>query len=376
MSLAHGKFTLLSYTVLLTRLVMNAMADKTPLFDAHVAAGGKMVDFAGWMMPVNYGSQIEEHTAVRTDAGVFDVSHMTIVDIDGPDAEAFLRKVIANDVSSLVEYQALYGAALNAHGGILDDLIVYRLPKGYRCVVNASTREKMLDWFEAQAMTNMRIEHKPQIMLAVQGPEAINKLLAATDLPTWNIKPFSAARHGDWLIGRTGYTGEDGVEIMLPVDQGLALWGALLKAGVKPAGLGARDTLRLEAGLNLYGQDMDETTSPLVSNMGWTVAWEPAERAFIGRYALQGERAGPSQKLTGIILEDKGVLRHDQAVQTDAGPGVVTSGTYSPTLQRSIGLVRVPMDASAECSVDIRGAMKKARLVKPPFVRKGKILVN
>ena len=376
MSLAHGKFTLLSYTVVLTRLVMNAMADKTPLFDAHVAAGGKMVDFAGWMMPVNYGSQIEEHTAVRTDAGVFDVSHMTIVDIDGPDAEAFLRKVIANDVSSLVEYQALYGAALNAHGGILDDLIVYRLPKGYRCVVNASTREKMLDWFEAQAMTNMRIEHKPQIMLAVQGPEAINKLLAAIDLPTLNIKPFSAARHGDWLIGRTGYTGEDGVEIMLPVDQGLALWGALLKAGVKPAGLGARDTLRLEAGLNLYGQDMDETTSPLVSNMGWTVAWEPAERAFIGRYALQGERAGPSQKLTGIILEDKGVLRHDQAVQTDAGPGVVTSGTYSPTLQRSIGLVRVPMDASAECSVDIRGAMKKARLVKPPFVRKGKILVN
>ncbi len=376
MSLAHGKFTLLSYTALLTRSVMNLMADKTPLFDAHVAAGGKMVDFAGWIMPVNYGSQIEEHTAVRTDAGVFDVSHMTIVDIDGPDAEAFLRKVIANDVSSLVEYQALYGAALNAHGGILDDMIVYRLPKGYRCVVNASTREKMLDWFEAQAMTNMRIEHEPQIMLAVQGPEAINKFLAATDLTTLNIQPFSAAPHDDWLIGRTGYTGEDGVEIMLPVDQGLALWDALLKAGVKPAGLGARDTLRLEAGLNLYGQDMDETTSPLVSNIGWTVAWEPAGRAFIGRYALQGERAGPSKKLTGIILEDKGVLRHDQAVQTDAGPGVVTSGTYSPTLQRSIGLVRVPMDASTECSVDIRGAMKKARLVKPPFVRKGKILAN
>lgn len=352
------------------------MADKTPLFDAHVAAGGKMVDFAGWMMAVNYGSQIEEHMAVRTAAGVFDVSHMTIVDIDGPDAEAFLRKVIANDVSTLVEYQALYGTALNAHGGILDDLIVYRLPKGYRCVVNASTREKMLDWFEAQAMINMRIEHKPQIMLAVQGPEAINKLLASTDLPTLNIKPFFAAPHGDWLIGRTGYTGEDGVEIMLPVDQGIALWHALLESGVKPAGLGARDTLRLEAGLNLYGQDMDETTSPLISNIGWTVAWEPAERAFIGRHALQSERAGPTQKLTGIMLEDKGVLRHGQPVQTDVGPGVVTSGTYSPSLQRSIGLVRVPVDAGAECSVDIRGALKKARLVKPPFVRKGKILVN
>lgn len=352
------------------------MADKTPLFDAHVAAGGKMVDFAGWMMPVNYGSQIDEHTAVRTGAGMFDVSHMTIVDIDGPDAEAFLRKVIANDVAVLAEYQALYGAALNAHGGVLDDLIVYRLPKGYRCVVNASTREKMLDWFEAQALTNMRIEHKPQVMLAVQGPKAIAKLIAATDLTQLNIKPFFAAAHGDWLIGRTGYTGEDGVEVMLPVEQGLALWQALLDAGVQPAGLGARDTLRLEAGLNLYGQDMDETTSPLISNIGWTVAWEPAERGFIGRYALQGERTAPAHKLTGIILEDEGVLRHDQPVQTDAGPGLVTSGTYSPTLQRSIGLVRVPSGANGECSVDIRGTMKKARLVKPPFVRKGKILVN
>ena len=352
------------------------MADKTPLFDAHLAAGGKMVDFAGWMMPVNYGSQIEEHTAVRTDAGMFDVSHMTIVDIDGPDAEDFLRKVIANDVTALAEYQALYGAALNAHGGILDDLIVYRLPKGFRVVVNASTREKMLDWFDAQSMTNMRIEHKPQIMLAVQGPEAINKLLAAIDLPELNIQPFFAAAHGDWLIGRTGYTGEDGVEVMLPVKQGLALWQSLLAVGVKPAGLGARDTLRLEAGLNLYGQDMSEATSPYVSNIGWTVAWEPADRGFIGRHALQDVRLAPTHKLMGIILEDKGVLRHDQSVATDAGPGVVTSGTYSPTMQCSIGLARVPAQAGDNCSVDIRGSQKKARLVKTPFVRKGKILAN
>ena len=352
------------------------MADKTPLFDAHVAAGGKMVDFAGWMMPVNYGSQIEEHTAVRTDAGMFDVSHMTIVDIDGPDAEDFLRKVIANDVTALAEYQALYGAALNAHGGILDDLIVYRLPKGFRVVVNASPREKMLDWFDAQSMTNMRIEHKPQVMLAVQGPEAINKLLAAIDLPELSIKPFFAAAHDDWLIGRTGYTGEDGVEVMLPVEQGLALWQSLLAVGVKPAGLGARDTLRLEAGLNLYGQDMSEATSPYVSNIGWTVAWEPADRGFIGRHALQDVRLAPTHKLTGIILEDKGVLRHDQSVATDAGPGVVTSGTYSPTMQCSIGLARVPAQAGDDCSVDIRGSQKKARLVKPPFVRKGKILAN
>ncbi len=352
------------------------MADKTPLYDAHVAAGGKMVDFAGWMMPVNYGSQIEEHTAVRTDAGMFDVSHMTIVDIDGPDAEAFLRKVVANDVAQLAPYQALYGAALNAHGGVLDDLIVYRLPKGYRCVVNASTREKMLDWFEGQAMTNMRIVHKPQVMLAVQGPQAIAKLIAATDLDSLDVKPFYALEHGDWLIGRTGYTGEDGVEVMLPSEQGIALWHTLLDAGVIPAGLGARDTLRLEAGLNLYGQDMDESTSPLISNIGWTVAWQPEDRAFIGRHALTEQRASVGQKLTGIVLEDKGVLRHDQAVQTDTGPGMVTSGTYSPTLQRSIGLARVPADAGEECTVDIRGTAKKARLVKPPFVRKGKILVN
>ena len=325
-----------------------------------------MIDFAGWMMPVNYGSQIEEHTAVRTDAGMFDVSHMTIVDIDGPDAENFLRKVIANDVSALAEYQALYGAALNAHGGILDDLIVYRLPKGFRVVVNASTREKMLDWFDAQSMTNMRIEHKPQIMLAVQGPEAINKLLAAIDLPELSIKPFFAAAHGDWLIARTGYTGEDGVEIMLPVEQGLALWQSLLAVGVKPAGLGARDTLRLEAGLNLYGQDMSEATSPYVSNIGWTVAWEPTDRGFIGRHALHDVRLSPAHKLTGIILEDKGVLRHDQSVATDAGPGVVTSGTYSPTMQCSIGLARVPAKAGDDCSVEIRGSFKKARLVKPP----------
>lgn len=352
------------------------MADKTPLYDAHLAAGGKMVDFAGWLMPVNYGSQIEEHTAVRSDAGMFDVSHMTIVDIDGPDAEAFLRKVLANDVSVLQNNQALYSTALNAHGGILDDLIVYRLAKGYRCVVNASTREKMLEWFESQAMVNMRIEHKPQVMLAIQGPQAIAKLLAATDLASLDIKPFFAASHGDWLIGRTGYTGEDGVEVMLPADQGLALWQSLLAVGVKPAGLGARDTLRLEAGLNLYGQDMDETQSPLVSNIGWTVAWEPAERAFIGRHALEQERHAVSHRLTGIVLEDKGVLRHDQPVQTDAGPGLVTSGTYSPTLQRSIGLVRVPAAAGENCTVEIRGTAKSARLVKLPFVRKGKILVN
>jgi aminomethyltransferase len=307
---------------------------------------------------------------------MFDVSHMTIIDIEGLDAEAFLRTTIANDVASLLEYQALYSALLNEQGGILDDLIVYRLENSFRCVVNASTRQKVLDWFAVHAYTNMTFAHKPQIMIAVQGPKAIQRLSEVADIPNLSeLKPFYAMAFGDWLIGRTGYTGEDGVEVMLPVEQGIKLWQQLRDVGVAPAGLGARDTLRLEAGLNLYGQDMDESTSPLVSNIGWTVAWNPSERDFIGRSAIEAQRGNVGEKLVGLVLEDKGILRHDQKVITNAGDGIITSGTYSPSLEYSIGLARVPADASGDCQVDIRGKMKKARLVKPPFVRKGKDLV-
>ena len=213
-------------------------------------------------------------------------------------------------------------------------------------------------------------------MLAVQGPNAILRLSEVPGGPKLSeLKPFYAVAFGDWLIGRTGYTGEDGVEVMLPVEQGIKLWQQLRDAGVAPAGLGARDTLRLEAGLNLYGQDMDETTSPLVSNIGWTVAWNPPERVFIGRSALEAQRGNVGEKLVGLVLEDKGILRHDQKVITNAGNGIITSGTYSPSLEYSIGLARVPADATGDCQVDIRGKMKKARLVKPPFVRKGKDLI-
>ena len=352
------------------------MTEKTPLYDSHLAAGGRMVDFAGWIMPVNYGSQIEEHRAVRTDAGMFDVSHMTIIDIEGPDAEAFLRSTIANDVASLLDNQALYSALLNEQGGILDDLIVYRLENSFRCVVNASTRKKVLDWFAVHAYTNMTFAHKPQIMIAVQGPKAMQRLSEVAAIPQLSeLKPFYAMAFGDWLIGRTGYTGEDGVEVMLPIEQGIRLWQQLRDVGVAPAGLGARDTLRLEAGLNLYGQDMDETTSPLVSNIAWTVAWNPPERDFIGRSALEAQRGNVGEKLVGLVLEDKGILRHDQKVITNAGDGIITSGTYSPSLEYSIGLARVPADASGQCQVDIRGKMKKALLVKPAFVRKGKDLM-
>lgn len=331
-----------------------------------------MVDFAGWLMPVNYGSQIAEHTAVRSDAGMFDVSHMTIIDVHGDQAEAFLQRLIANDVARLKINQALYGALLNERAGVLDDLIVYRLAWGFRCIVNASTRDKVLAWMQQHTRADAHFEHKPQIMIAVQGPNAVQRLLqveAVSGLA--ELAPFYAMQHGDWLIGRTGYTGEDGVEIMLPAAQGVELWRKLREVGVAPAGLGARDTLRLEGGLNLYGQDLDEATSPLASNIGWTIAWEPQERDFIGRQALTELRETNTQKLTGLIMREKGILRHGQAVHTNAGAGVITSGTYSPTLAYSIALARVPKQAVGECEVDIRGTRKKAVLCKPPFVRNG-----
>lgn len=348
---------------------------KTPLYEEHVQCGGKIVDFAGWLMPVNYGSQIEEHTAVRSDAGMFDVSHMTIIDVSGDQAEMFLQRLVANDVARLNLNQALYGALLNDQAGVLDDLIVYRLAQGYRCVVNASTRDKVLAWMQQHRVPEAHFEHKPQVMIAVQGPNAIQRLLqveAVSGLA--DLAPFYAMHHGSWLIGRTGYTGEDGVEVMLPEAEGIELWRKLREAGVAPAGLGARDTLRIEAGLNLYGQDLDEATSPLASNIGWTIAWEPAERDFIGRHALEQQRQTNEQKLTGLIMRDKGILRHGQVVHTNAGEGVITSGTYSPTLEYSIALARVPKKAVGECEVDIRGKRKTATLCKPPFVRNGKIM--
>ena len=354
------------------------MTKHTPLYDEHVAAGGKMVDFAGWSMPVNYGSQIEEHQAVRTAAGMFDVSHMTIIDVDGDGARDFLRRVIANDVDKLAPFGALYGALLNPAGGVIDDLIVYRLPDRYRCVVNASTRDKVTAWFTDQAGADVQWQEQALAMIAVQGPHAVDRFCATVGgaEEVVDLQAFSAAFIGDWLVGRTGYTGEDGVEVMLPAADAVALWRDLAAAGVRPAGLGARDTLRLEAGLNLYGQDLDEHTSPLASNIGWTVAWEPADRNFIGRAAIEPQRGQAPMKLTGLVMREKGVLRHGQVVTTDAGDGIITSGTFSPTLGFSIALARLPRVAQGECQVDIRGKMKTAQIVKPPFVRNGKIRID
>ena len=349
---------------------------RTVLCDSHQAAGAKMVDFAGWYMPVNFGSQIQEHNAVRTDAGMFDVSHMTIIDVEGDNARAFLRRLVANDVGGLEVWGALYAGLLNMRGGVIDDLIVYRTPEGYRCVVNASTRVKVLAHLQNEAEQGVLVTETRLSMIAVQGPNAITRCESVLEASLAWIKPFSAmVNDRGWMIGRTGYTGEDGVEIMLDDKAALPLWADLLKAGVAPAGLGARDTLRLEAGLNLYGQDLDEDTSPLASNLGWTIAWEPAERDFIGRAAIEPERGRCRQKLTGLVMRDKGVLRHGQTVLTNAGAGVITSGTYAPTMGCAIALARIPSDASGQCQVDIRGKQKNATIVKPPFVRNGKIRV-
>ena len=350
---------------------------KTGLYAQHIEAQGKMVDFAGWLMPVNYGSQIDEHHAVRQNVGMFDVSHMTIIDVTGANAQAFLRFMVANDVSTLLPMQALYGALWNRQGGVVDDLIVYRLAQGYRCVVNASTRTKVLSWFDQHRMPDMVFAQQNLAMIAIQGPKAVAQLnqLAPGAVPD-DLKSFNACTYQNWLIGRTGYTGEDGVEVMLPEDEAVNLWRGLIAAGVQPAGLGARDTLRLEAGLNLYGQDIDDSTSPLASNMGWTVAWAPADREFLGRDAIEPHRGRSSAKQVGVILQDKGVLRQGQVVTCAAGSGIITSGSYSPTLGCSIGLARMPSAAQGPCQVDIRGKLKQADMVKSPFVRMGKVLVG
>ena len=361
------------------------MGLRTPLYDAHLAAGARTVDFGGWDMPVNYGSQIEEHHAVRRDAGMFDVSHMCVVDLRGVRVRDFLRRLLANDVAKLTQSgKALYSCMLRENGGVIDDLIVYYMDdQWYRMVVNAGTRDKDLDWMRAHAGGyEVSVEARLDLaMIAVQGPNARQR--AATLLEpgfaarALELGNFFGAAHDPWFVARTGYTGEDGWEIMLPADRATECWGRLREAGVHQCGLGARDTLRLEAGMNLYGSDMDETTSPLESGLGWTIAWDPQDRDFIGRGALAAQKAqGVPRKLVGLILADRAVLRsHQKVIVANVGEGEVTSGTFSPTLQRSIGFARVPAATGDRCEVEIRGKLVAARIVRPPFVRHGKVAI-
>ena len=361
------------------------MAQQTPLYDQHVLCGARMVDFHGWMMPLHYGSQIDEHHAVRTDAGMFDVSHMTIVDLHGPRTREFLRYLLANDVAKLTKPgKALYSGMLNASGGVIDDLIVYYLTEDYfRLVVNSATREKDLSWITQHAEPYaIDITVRDDLsLIAVQGPNAQAKagtlFIDEQRHAVEGMKPFFGVQAGDFFIATTGYTGEAGYEIALPKEQAADFWQKLVQAGVKPCGLGARDTLRLEAGMNLYGQEMDESISPLAANMGWTIAWEPADRNFIGRDVLELEREKGTEQLVGLVMTEKGVLRGELPVRfTDARgnacEGVITSGTFSPTLGHSIALARVPAGIGETAIVQIRNREMPVKVTKPIFVRNGK----
>ncbi|CAK0757400.1 aminomethyltransferase [Gammaproteobacteria bacterium] len=363
------------------------MANRTALYGQHLVDQAKMVDFVGWEMPLHYGSQIEEHRQVRNAAGMFDVSHMAVVDLHGQQVREFLQWLLANDVGRLkAPGKALYSCMLTPEGGVLDDLIVYFLREDwFRLVVNAATRDTDLAWIRSRAaMKNVEVRERVDLaMIAIQGPLARERTFTVltNTLPELSVfqGSFIAGTGGDdWFISRTGYTGEDGFEVMLPNADASSFWAALRAAGVTPCGLGARDTLRLEAGMNLYGNDMDETVTPLESNLGWTVAFTPDSRDFIGRAALEAQsRIGISQKLVGLLLQTRGIMRHGQAVQVPGviGEGIITSGSFSPTLEQSIAFARVPTATHDECHVEIRRQWQLARVVKLPFARFGKSLI-
>jgi aminomethyltransferase len=357
----------------------------TPLNAAHRALGARMVDFGGWDMPLNYGSQIGEHHAVRRDAGMFDVSHMLGIDLHGAGVRGFLRRALANNADKLqFSGRALYSCMLSDAGGVIDDLIAYFFSdEFFRLVVNAGRAEKDLAWLESlRERFGAALELRPRrdlAMIAVQGPRArerVWQVLPETRAATEAMRSFHAVQLGELMLARTGYTGEDGLELMLPAARAETLWSALIGAGVKPCGLGARDTLRLEAGMNLWGQDMDESVSPLDAGLAWTVDLDGV-RDFVGKAALLAR--GQSRQLLGLVLADKGgVLRGHQNVATPQGEGVITSGTFSPTLGRSIALARIPLGVNpgALVRVSVRDKQLAANVVKPPFVRNGKILIN
>ena len=357
------------------------MIAKTPLHACHQALGARMVDFHGWEMPLHYGSQLDEHHAIRKHAGMFDVSHMTVVDVLGAGGRQFLRKLLTNDVDQLQHAgRALYTCMCNEHGGIIDDLIVYqRTPDNYRLVLNSATRTRDLAWIREKITGfSAGLQERAELaMLAVQGPEAIKTTLSILNPAQIDaistLTYFECVDVNDWFFARTGYTGEDGLEIILPQNEIATLWSSLINAGVKPCGLAARDTLRLEAGMLLYGQDMDESTSPLESGLGWVVKLQPEDRDFIGMGALISQKQqGLKRKLVGLTLEGKGIMRSGQRVIVDGHfDGVITSGTYSPTLAKSIAFARVPTETGSEVIVDIRGKLFAANVGKPRFVKHG-----
>ena len=357
---------------------LKVMSKHTPLYDVHVDAGGKMVDFAGYSLPVHYGSLVNEHHAVRQTAGVFDVSHMTIVDVSGDESMPWLRKLLSNDVRKLAQGKALYSCLCNEQGGVIDDLIVYCMgDNDYRLIVNAATREKDLAWFEKHRSGDVKIDVIDNLaLLAVQGPTAVENAAGVLTARGLNgdavkaLKRFTAWRSDDWFIARTGYTGEDGLEIALPASAAAEFWQALVNAGVTPAGLGARDTLRLEAGMSLYGNDLDEDHSPAESGIAWTIDLEDDERDFIGRETLEDHKLfGGRSVMLGLTLDGRGVLRQGQTVErVGKAIGTITSGTFSPTLQKTIALARVDKKFDGGCDVIIRDKLHAAHVVDVPFL--------
>ena len=354
--------------------------NKTPLNNAHIELGAKMVNFSHWEMPISYTSLIEEHHAVRNTAGVFDVSHMSVFDFNGGDQVAFFEKIFANDIKKISnEDKAIYGALLNEEGGILDDLIIYHANEKFRLVSNCSTREQNRQWYEKHAVEFgvEVVERSDMGILAIQGPDALSKILSIDGINPQvnNLQSFGCMFDGDKLYARTGYTGEDGLEIIVPSVDINQFWDQALRLGCAPIGLGARDTLRLEAGLNLYGNDMTIENHPYESNLGWTIDMTDKNRQFIGKEALLSIDQSKSQKIVGIILRDKGVLRSGYEVIHDEGKGVVLSGSYSPTLQSSIGLARVDQGYKKDGKVMIRNKMLNIDFVSPRFIERGKISI-
>ncbi|MCX7543997.1 glycine cleavage system aminomethyltransferase GcvT [Marinicella gelatinilytica] len=354
--------------------------NKTGLYQAHLDAGAKMVDFGGWQMPINYGSQIEEHHAVRQECGMFDVSHMTVIDVKGKDATTFLYRLLAGDITKTNTNQALYSTMLNEQGGVIDDLIVYKLADdNYRIISNAATRDKDMAWISKQSSDfDVNIKEQTDLaIIAVQGPEAEQQLQPLLNIDLSSLKKFYADQDQSYFIGRTGYTGEDGFEVVLPVTDAPVFWQKLLDTGVKPCGLGARDTLRLEAGMHLYGQDMDEGISPINCGLAWSV--RKKDHDFIGGDIIAKQRQqGSETKLVGLVLDGRGILRHGQIISDDNNDiGIITSGGYSPTTEQAIAFARIPKNnQDKQLYVSIRNKKLPCRVVKLPFVRNGQSLLE
>jgi len=354
--------------------------ERTPLFERHRALGGRMVDFAGWEMPQQYSSVREEHAAVRGAAGLFDVSHMGRVSFRGAGAGEFLQGLVTNDIAGVGPGHAQYNLICNQAGGVLDDLVVYRLPDGsWSAVVNASNRTKDVEWMRAHAGSEVEVldRSRETALLALQGPRAESVLARLAPGLDLGAIPYFGVAEGEVAgapatVSRTGYTGEDGFEILLPAARVGAVWDALLEAGAVPAGLAARDVCRLEAGLRLYGNDMDEDTNPYQAGLGWTVKLDKGD--FVGRQALAGVRErGPDRVLAGIRCGERTIPRHGAGVSR-AGDrvGVVTSGTHSFFLGAGIGMASVTAGAApvgARIEVESRGGAGDGEVVKLPFYR-------